>query len=50
MIATIDFETRSACDIRKHGAYVYANHPTTDIMQLSVAINDSPTYIVAREG
>ena len=33
--ATIDFETRSACDIRKHGAYLYALHPTTEVMCLA---------------
>lgn len=26
-----DFETRSACDLRKCGAYVYAEDPTTDV-------------------
>lgn len=33
--ATIDFETRSACDIKKYGAYRYAKHSTTQAMCLS---------------
>jgi len=33
---TIDFETRSACDIRKHGAWVYSEHPTTEVLCLGV--------------
>lgn len=28
----LDFETKSACDIRKAGADAYARHPTTDIL------------------
>lgn len=33
--ATIDFETRSACDIRKAGSWIYAKHPSTMILCLS---------------
>jgi DNA polymerase len=33
--ATIDFETRSACSLRACGAWVYALHPTTDIICLA---------------
>lgn len=32
--ATVDFETRSACDI-KLGAYVYSRHETTDVLCLA---------------
>lgn len=32
---TIDFETRSACDLRKHGAWLYSKHHTTRAMCLS---------------
>ncbi|WP_299444658.1 DNA polymerase [uncultured Rhodospira sp.] len=28
----MDFETRSACDLKKHGARVYAEHPSTRIL------------------
>jgi len=37
-----DYETRSAIDLRKAGAHVYAAHPTTDVW---VAV-----YIVERDG
>jgi hypothetical protein len=30
----IDFETQSACDLKKSGAWVYAEHPTTEIICL----------------
>jgi DNA polymerase len=32
--ATIDFETRSACDI-KNGAWIYSRHPSTEILCLA---------------
>lgn len=31
---TIDFETRSACDLKNSGAWVYSEHPTTEILCL----------------
>ncbi len=33
--ALIDFETRSACDLRKCGAWIYSKHPTTEILCLA---------------
>jgi len=36
----IDFETRSAVDIRKVGAWKYAMHPSTDIMCMGVNFED----------
>jgi DNA polymerase len=42
----IDFETRSAADLRAVGVHKYAAHPSTDIMCLSVAFNDEPTDVV----
>lgn len=30
--ATFDFETRSACDLKKHGTWRYSIHPTTQIL------------------
>lgn len=33
--ATIDFETRSACDLATHGSWIYSKHPTTQAMCLS---------------
>jgi len=37
----IDFETRSACDIRKHGHWAYAQHPTTEVVCCSYALSSS---------
>lgn len=31
METSCDFETRSACDLKKAGAYHYAEHPSTDV-------------------
>ncbi len=33
--ATVDFETRSACSLKRHGAYLYSRHPSTEVMCLS---------------
>lgn len=33
--ATVDFETRSACDLKAHGAWVYSEHKTTEVMCLA---------------
>ena len=45
MILTIDFETRSACDLRKSGAYRYAQDPSTDVMCLAFKPDDEPTRL-----
>lgn len=29
---TLDFESRSACDLKKAGAWAYSTHPTTEVM------------------
>ena len=44
-VLVIDFETRSACDIRKAGADVYARHPTTEVMCMGYAFDDEPVEI-----
>lgn len=33
--ATIDFETRSACDLKTYGSWIYSKHPSTEAMVLS---------------
>lgn len=38
----IDFETRSAVDLRKTGAYVYAEDPSTDLWCIAYAFGDEP--------
>jgi DNA polymerase bacteriophage-type len=35
----LDIETRSACDLRKTGVYVYAQDPTTDVIVARFAID-----------
>lgn len=35
MTCSLDFETRSTVDLRKSGMYVYAEHPTTDVLCLA---------------
>lgn len=37
-----DYETRSEVDIKKSGAYLYAVHPSTEIICMSYQINDGP--------
>jgi len=39
-ILWVDFETRSACDLKASGAYNYARHASTQIICMSWAIND----------
>jgi DNA polymerase len=36
----IDFETRSACDLKVAGVYNYAQHGTTEVLCMSYAFND----------
>lgn len=36
----LDFETRSRCDLLKHGAYNYAKDPSTSVLCMSYAFND----------
>jgi len=37
---TIDFETRSTCDLKKAGAWQYSQHPTTDIWCACFCVDD----------
>lgn len=41
----IDFETRSAVDLRKTGVYVYAEDPTTDLWCACYALGDEPVRV-----
>lgn len=40
-----DLETRSAVDLKKTGAYVYAADPTTDIWCMAYAFGDEPVQV-----
>lgn len=44
-IVTIDFETRSAVDLKKHGLYRYATDPSTSVMCLAAAVDDADPVI-----
>lgn len=41
----LDFETRSAANLKYTGADVYAEHPTTDILCAGFAIEDDPVFM-----
>lgn len=43
--ATIDFETRSACDLLTAGAYVYARHISTQVLCMAYKLGDGPTKL-----
>lgn len=40
---TLDYETKSACDLKKCGAAVYAQHPSTDVTFLGYSRNGDPS-------
>jgi DNA polymerase len=40
--ATIDFETRSACDLKKRGAWLYSKHASTEVLCLSYRLPHWP--------
>ena len=40
MILYLDFETRSHCDLKKHGVYNYAQDITTEVLCMSYAFDD----------
>jgi DNA polymerase len=47
----LDFETRSECDLKMAGAYVYARHPSTVVLCAGYSIDDGPvTYWAAAAG
>jgi len=39
-ICWLDFETRSLCDLTKHGGYIYAKDPSTEVICMSYAFGD----------
>lgn len=38
----LDFETRSKADLRKIGAFLYAQHPSTEVMCCAYSFDDDP--------
>lgn len=45
MILHLDFETRSACDLRKRGSHIYAADPSTQILCAAYAFDDEPVQL-----
>lgn len=45
MTLALDFETRSAVDLRKTGSYVYAEDPSTDVWCAAYAVDDGPVQL-----
>ena len=41
----LDFESRSAVDLKKTGVYVYAEDPTTDVWCAAYAVDDGPVEL-----
>lgn len=42
---SVDFETRSQCDLFKEGVYRYATDTTTEILMMGWAFNDEPAVV-----
>jgi DNA polymerase len=45
MRASVDFETRSPVDLKKHGAFVYFEHEQTEVLMCAYRIDDGPLKI-----
>ncbi len=46
----LDFETRSAVDLKKYGAARYASDPSTRILMVSISYNGEGPYLVIGRG
>lgn len=44
----LDFESRSACDLKKRGAWIYSKHPTTSLMCTAFAPGDADPVLLPR--
>lgn len=44
----LDFETRSECNLWETGAWVYSQHPTTEVIWLSYAVDEEPVVSISR--
>ena len=47
-VLSIDFETASQCDLKRAGAYVYSEHPTTQVLCMAYAFDNGPVQIWRR--
>ena len=41
-LITLDCETKSRADLRKVGAWVYSQHPSTEVICVSWGVGDAP--------
>ena len=48
MKLSLDYETRSACDLKFCGAYVYARHASTEVLCAAYALDDGPVAVWAK--
>jgi DNA polymerase len=48
--AHLDYETRSAVDLKKAGVYVYAAHESTNVWCCAYAVDDGPIHLWTPEG
>lgn len=46
----LDFETASACELKKAGAWVYAEHPSTEIICLAYTIDGNKPVVTYGDG
>jgi DNA polymerase len=44
----LDFETRSVVDLRRAGAYIYAVHPSTEVLCAGYSFDDGPVQLWTR--
>ena len=49
-VCFLDLETRSAVDLKKHGSFVYYEHPSTDVLMARYAFDDGPVLGWRRGG
>lgn len=49
MITHLDYETRSAVDIKRVGGFRYAAHPSTEIIAIGIAQGDGPVQVVRKD-
>ncbi|MFY7925539.1 MAG: hypothetical protein ACOVN5_06990 [Aquidulcibacter sp.] len=47
---SVDFETRGPVDLKKHGSFVYFEHPQTEVLMAAYKINDCPVQMWTFDG
>lgn len=44
-VLTIDYESRSIIDLKKYGVWLYAGSPYTDVLVLSLKVDEDPAFV-----